>query len=477
MKKTIFIIILLIGLFGYSQAKLNYVRLGKLTTVEIAAINVTDTSVIYTAYDTTLGIEVINLGAGWIPRMSAGTSDGVITAVALNGTSLDFTGSGGAFNSSVDLSTLVGGSGDLWGDPVDAPIIPDVDLAQNIGTAGLRFGLGYFASLDLSASLQVDNYIFLDHQINWTPQFDLVQFSGQNEMGFLLNDVLSWQKVSGSVEVRWDFSALTQDRTITISDADFTLGAGGGTDGLGSSRNVGPFTVNNADSATLNNSIIATAHIQDDAVTTAQIAPSAVTTNEIQDNAVTADKILNSSINGFLKLQATSVTIDKLSTSLGGDEDEILKIVGGNVAWAEDNIGISGDASSYANAAYKDVTRVIEWDYSVSTTPPTLAAGEIALRTKGPPAEVVSSTTVLNLADFKQIDDSTTDTSTWTISGDLAGGQHMVKINLSAQPSITGATPLPNSASFIANTPMIITLIVFEAIGGNEIGYFFTEWF
>lgn len=60
MKKTIFIIILLIGLFGYSQAKLNYVRLGKLTTVEIAAINVTDTSVIYTAYDTTLGIEVIN---------------------------------------------------------------------------------------------------------------------------------------------------------------------------------------------------------------------------------------------------------------------------------------------------------------------------------------------------------------------------------------------------------------------------------
>ena len=71
MKKALLIVVLLFGMLGYGQSKQAYLRLGKLTTTEIDAIDVTDTTVVYTAYDTTLGIEVINTGSGWVPRIAA----------------------------------------------------------------------------------------------------------------------------------------------------------------------------------------------------------------------------------------------------------------------------------------------------------------------------------------------------------------------------------------------------------------------
>jgi len=77
MKKALLILALLIGTLGYGQSKQAYLRLGKLTTTEINAIDVSNTTVVYTAYDTTLGIEVINTGSGWVPRITAsGISDG-----------------------------------------------------------------------------------------------------------------------------------------------------------------------------------------------------------------------------------------------------------------------------------------------------------------------------------------------------------------------------------------------------------------
>lgn len=91
MKKALLIVVLLVGALGYGQSKQAYLRLGKLTTTEIDAIDVTDTTVVYTAYDTTLGIEVKNTGSGWVPRITAsGTidatpTDGSNNAVASNG--------------------------------------------------------------------------------------------------------------------------------------------------------------------------------------------------------------------------------------------------------------------------------------------------------------------------------------------------------------------------------------------------------
>ncbi len=71
MKKLILLAVLLIGYIGQSQIYIGYAINGKKTSAQIAAIDVSNTSYIYTAYDTDLGYEVINSGAGWGARYIA----------------------------------------------------------------------------------------------------------------------------------------------------------------------------------------------------------------------------------------------------------------------------------------------------------------------------------------------------------------------------------------------------------------------
>ncbi len=71
---TLTTFLILCTTIAVGQASSRYQRLGKLTTAEISAVDVSNTDYIYTAYDTDLSIEVINLGAGWIPRMNASSS-------------------------------------------------------------------------------------------------------------------------------------------------------------------------------------------------------------------------------------------------------------------------------------------------------------------------------------------------------------------------------------------------------------------
>ncbi|PXX26297.1 hypothetical protein C7967_11559 [Thalassospira sp. 11-3] len=91
MKKLIVLLFLLLGVAMNAQIYTGYQRHGKKTTAEIGDIDVSNTNVIYTAYDTTLGIEVINTGSGWVPRITAGgtidaiPTDGSNNAVSSNG--------------------------------------------------------------------------------------------------------------------------------------------------------------------------------------------------------------------------------------------------------------------------------------------------------------------------------------------------------------------------------------------------------
>ena len=78
MKKLILLAILLIGHLAQSQLYIGYARHGKKTTAQIADIDVSNTSYIYTAYDTDLGYEVINSGAGWGQRY--GGAGGLLAA-------------------------------------------------------------------------------------------------------------------------------------------------------------------------------------------------------------------------------------------------------------------------------------------------------------------------------------------------------------------------------------------------------------
>lgn len=55
--------------------------------------------------------EAIRLLGAEVDALVAGAADGNISLVQLNGTNLDFTGTDGGFNGSVDLSSLSSGSG------------------------------------------------------------------------------------------------------------------------------------------------------------------------------------------------------------------------------------------------------------------------------------------------------------------------------------------------------------------------------
>lgn len=110
MKKALLIIVFLAGTLAHAQSKQQYLRLGKLTSTEIDNVDTTDTTVVYTAYDTTLGIEVINVGAGWVPRISAG---------AMN-----------------------------WAYPINANITVDTDQAYSIGSATHKLLDIYAASFE-----------------------------------------------------------------------------------------------------------------------------------------------------------------------------------------------------------------------------------------------------------------------------------------------------------------------------------------
>lgn len=121
MKKVIVIVVAMLGYISFGQSSIhNYMHLGKLSTAEIAQIDTSDTNVIYTAYDTSLGIEVINKddGNGWVARFDAATGadalgpDGDKGDITVGGSGTTLTVNDGSINSakiedgSLDLSDL-----------------------------------------------------------------------------------------------------------------------------------------------------------------------------------------------------------------------------------------------------------------------------------------------------------------------------------------------------------------------------------
>ena len=87
MKKVIFLLIMILGFTLNAQSLKKYRRGEKLTTAEINAIDTTRTDVVYYAYNTDLGIDIINRrdDQGWVPLVTAGgITDAQIAAGFLN---------------------------------------------------------------------------------------------------------------------------------------------------------------------------------------------------------------------------------------------------------------------------------------------------------------------------------------------------------------------------------------------------------
>lgn len=100
MRNIITILAFLVSMAVFGQASSKYQRLGKLTTSEINAIDVTNSNYVYTAYDTTLGIEVINTGSGWVPRKGASSFTDI------EGSPYDNTALGDALDLKADASAI-----------------------------------------------------------------------------------------------------------------------------------------------------------------------------------------------------------------------------------------------------------------------------------------------------------------------------------------------------------------------------------
>lgn len=87
MKKLLLALVLLVSITASAQSLQKYTRGLKLTTAEINAIDTTRTDVVYRAYNTDLGIEIINRrdNQGWVPLVTAGgITDAQIAAGFLN---------------------------------------------------------------------------------------------------------------------------------------------------------------------------------------------------------------------------------------------------------------------------------------------------------------------------------------------------------------------------------------------------------
>jgi len=91
-----------------------------------------------------------------------------------------------------------------------------------------------------------------------------------------------------------------------------------------------------------------------------------------------------------------------------------------------------------------------------------------------PVAAVIASATEINLSDYYQYNMAAANSSaTYTLIDIRAGGVAEILINKSGSaPTVTGATQLPNTATFIPSTDMILTIKVF----GSTVKYFFTEF-
>lgn len=148
---------------------------------------------------------------------------------------------------------------------------------------------------------------------------------------------------------------------------------------------------------------------------------------------------------------------------------------GGNLALAVDNNGqlytttigagtIASDTTGLGSTAYKPISNLIVWDYSISTTPPTLGANEYGMQIKAPANIAVDETMDGSEHQQKLIyDDRTADVATITFSSLELGQEIIIYMNRSALPTFSGATMkviVTGSETFQADTETVLYGIV-----------------
>ena len=140
--------------------------------------------------------------------------------------------------------------------------------------------------------------------------------------------------------------------------------------------------------------------------------------------------------------------IDELAATTGGIVSNTAEVTGSDVIT---NI-ISMTQAEY-NAGPKNAST---YHIITDATPATATTG-----------------TALDMGSFVQYNMAAANSATsYTLTNIKQGGYVEVFINAATEPTVTGATKFPNTAAFIANTNMILSV---KALG-SVVKYFFAEY-
>ena len=147
-----------------------------------------------------------------------------------------------------------------------------------------------------------------------------------------------------------------------------------------------------------------------------------------------------------------SEIVTSIDTQLGGTD------------WQGGAGTIASDTTGLGSLAYKPISNLIVWDYSISTTPPTLGANEYGMQIKAPANIAVDETMDGSEHQQKLIyDDRTADVATITFSSLELGQEIIIYMNRSALPTFSGATMkviVTGSETFQADTETVLYGIV-----------------
>ena len=188
----------------------------------------------------------------------------------------------------------------------------------------------------------------------------------------------------------------------------------------------------------------------------------------------------NGNLVGLTTLQELADAFDDFSgaadqtLALSGTGNKDLTISGsGNTVDLTGVDGIDPDNVESKGTGRTNVTKVTEIyeqnqaDFDTDGNP---GAGILVVIPDAAPAETTTGT-ALDMGGYSQTDDSAVDTATFTLTDVRAGGYHEVRIDTATEPTITGATQMPGTTAFAANTDMLICIKAF----GSTVKYFFVE--
>lgn len=196
----------------------------------------------------------------------------------------------------------------------------------------------------------------------------------------------------------------------------------------------------------------------DGSISTAKLADGAVTSTKILDGT-----ILDADINAAAGIDATKIADGSISNTE-------FQYVNGATSNLQNQIDakISGTIAGRTGTMVSGIMIQTEAQLNSDGAPD---SDEAVFCSNCPPAKTTTGT-VLDMSGFNQTDDTAVDTSTFTLTDIRPGGYHEVRINKSgAAPTITGATQLPDTTAFVADTDMLLCVKAF----GSTVKYFFVE--